>query len=108
MSRSVSLTLPGVFALTAIGISTVPTPFSGMWSLNASTRLGVSETTEPTGESSDATTELSFKNSIDFQSQSPSSPTSNCGASGYPSSYHKMKESTEGVTVLSVVAKMIE
>ena len=76
ISNSVSFTLPGVLALTAIGISTVPTPLSGMCVLKASTKDGVCDTTLPTAESSDAVTELSLRNKIDFQSQTPSSPTS--------------------------------
>ena len=35
-------TRPELAAFTAMGMDTMPSPFSGMWSLNASTNVGLS------------------------------------------------------------------
>ncbi len=98
-------TRPELAAFTAMGMVTMPSPFSGMWSLKASTSVGAFFTISPTGESSLATTEDSLRKISDSQSYVPSPPTSSMGRSGYPSSYSNTNWSMDGVTSLFEVEK---
>ena len=82
MSMFEIFTRPELAAFTPMGMLTVPSPFSGTWSLNALTSVGAFFTITPTGESSEATTEDSLRKMSDSQSYVPSPPTSNMGRSG--------------------------
>ena len=86
MSMLVIFTRPDVCASTASGTSTTPSPLSGMYSLNASTKVGWKSTSTPTTESSLTSIADSFRNRMLSQSKLPSAPTSIRGRSGYPSS----------------------
>ena len=68
MSMLEIFTRPELAAFTAIGMLTVPSPFSGIWSLKASTSVGAFFTMVPTGESSLATTDDSLRKISDSQS----------------------------------------